>query len=166
MKLVDAARELDPIERSHFSSIMITAADGGYRARFVIHISMPHAESPKLPKGVSVSGIEHLPDIERVIDWRIPAWEQVLEVVNDPILSLPSELGKMQAVENSAVSEDGDVATSDSKKHWVIVTHGSPHSAERKEWLARIMNSAYSSGIAGILAPGTTRARSLCVSNG
>lgn len=137
--LIEVARELSDIERTSVGSIMVTPGNNGYHVQFSIEVFLPLGQDLDLPKGVSVTGFEHYPDIERLIDWRTPAWDQVLELVNDPVLSRPEEFGRMEAAEKAIVSSAGEIASSEAQKHWVIVTHGAPRSVERKEWVARRM---------------------------
>src|ERR1039457_701133 len=137
MTLIDTLRELAAHERQNVGCVMITPADGGYHARLSIDIKLPIGADPKLPLGVTLSGFERYPDIKRILDWRVSAWDQVLEVLHDPLLSQPGELGTMQAAEKATVSMHGEVAQSEAQKHWVIVTHGPPRSSERIAWIRR-----------------------------
>lgn len=142
--LLEIARGLNEIERAHVACIMVTPAEGGYfLARFSVHLFLPHGAEPELPEGVKFSGIERYADIERLISWHTPAWEQVLAVVNDPELSKPESFGRMEAAEKAIVRE-GKPSDTEAGKHWVISTHGAPRSPERMEWIGRMMASPYS----------------------
>lgn len=137
-RLIDVVREIEDLERSAIDAISITPGATGYDVRISVHLFLPASENPKLPDGCTMTGVQHWPDILRMIDWRVPAWDQVLEVVNDPELSKPENLGSMEAAER-AIVRNGAPSESESGKHWVIVTHGAPRSSERKEWIARMV---------------------------
>jgi hypothetical protein len=118
---------LDPFERQRISSIRIAPGSGGYLATISISAMLPLGESSEhLPEGIQLLGAEGYPPIERIIDWRIDPWEQILEVIHDPYLSQSSELGNMEAAE----------LLRDQGKSWIISTHGHARSAERKAWLS------------------------------
>ena len=99
--LLNAARSLGEVERSHLSSIVITPGTLCYVARFVIHIYLPAPVDPDLPESVTFHAINHVPDIERELDWQTPARDQVLQLIRDPGLARPQEFGTMKAAQKT-----------------------------------------------------------------
>lgn len=77
MNLLEAVQSLGKLERSALSSIRIERDSGGYRARFDFALKMPRPESPELPKGVELQGFSRWPEEEILLDWRMPALEQI-----------------------------------------------------------------------------------------
>jgi|SRR5579872_3698274 len=134
-RLVDVARELNGMERAHVASIVVRPGEGGYLATFSVSILLPGAEDPQLPQGVQIRAIERYPDIERMIDWRTPAWDQILELIHDPALAKPEAFGSMEAVEKMAV-RNAIAGESEADVHWIITMHGAARSEERRQWIA------------------------------
>ena len=58
LNLLEAARSLGQIQRSHFSSVMITPGTLCYIARFVIRIYMPVPVDPEMT--VTFHAIDHV----------------------------------------------------------------------------------------------------------
>jgi len=142
--LLEAAQTLNDVERAHLASIMVTCGGGGYEARFSISLYLPHATEPDLPEGVHFAGIWRYPDIYRTLEWRIPIWDQVLELICHPALTRPEEFGSMEATEKALVLPDGAASQTEADRHWIVVTHGAPRSPERREWIERLLASPYS----------------------
>lgn len=122
---------------------MITPGTLCYVARFVIHIYLPAPVDPDLPESVTFHAINHVPDIERELDWQTPARDQVLQLIHDPELARPQEFGTMKAAEKTRLDRN-NLAPDERGKHWIVTTHGKPGSAERMQWLARMIASPYS----------------------
>ena len=99
MTLLEATRSLAPAERSMLDMIRVDVGDGGYKATFSINMRLPHADNLDLPAGVELLGFVRTPDIIRILDWRIDPWEQMLELIHDPELSMAGVLGMMEACE-------------------------------------------------------------------
>ncbi len=66
----------------------------------------------------------------------MPIWDQIVQLVHDPGMSTPDNLGCMRAIEMSRDEADGTVTKREALQVWTVSTHvGSDQ--ERQEWLAR-----------------------------
>ena len=133
--LRDALCELDEFQLARISGIHIETGTGGYQIRAILNAFLPLDPGgvSELPVGVSVSGFQRWPDIELVCAWQTDIWDQILEAIRDPWLTVPDRLGTCEAVELIPANDNPD-----SGRRWDIVPHGAANSAERKEWAARV----------------------------
>lgn len=118
MRLIEAVQAMGDLERSALSSIRIERDATGYIATFSIHLKLPHAQSPDLPKGIQMLGWQGWPDQNEMLDWRIPAIEQIKELHNSGICG------------NLDWHEHGP-------DRWLIKTHAGSD-RERRDWANRL----------------------------
>lgn len=85
MRLIEAVQNMGDLERSALSAIHIERDTTGYLATFSINLKLPHTQPMDLPKGVSLRGFTRWPDQKEILDWRIPALEQIKELHNSGI---------------------------------------------------------------------------------
>ena len=141
--LLAAIQALDPFERAHISAIHIRPQQGGFHATISLHHfgAITRAEKDRIESafpGVTAGGFERHPDIERELDWRMPIWDQIVQLVRDTGMSTPDNLGCMRAIEMSRDEADGTVTKREALQVWTVSTHvGSDR--ERQEWMARCM---------------------------
>lgn len=141
--LLAAIQAQDLFIRAHISAIHIRPTKDGYHATISIHHygALPLAEKDRLEEGfpgVTAGGLQRHPDIETTLDWRVPIWEQIVQLVHDAALSALDELGCMRAIEMSRDEADGTVTKREALQVWTVSTHvGSDR--ERQEWVARCM---------------------------
>lgn len=147
--LLCAIQSLDPFVRAHISTMRITTGPEGYRVVLSINHYGPvpvetkrHMEG-KFP-GITMLGVSRHPDIEYLVDWQTPIWEQILQLIKDPEISKPEELGSMEAAERSKDEADGTVSGREAMKDWIVLTHVEPK--DRDAWVARCMKYSASIG--------------------
>lgn len=146
--LLEYVRSLDMFERDHIAAIVIDGVTGqGYKVRCSLALyrtmdpydpSEPFSTQPQ--GGVKCEGAGQAPDLEAVLTWQIPVWDQVVELVKSP--EAVCWLGTMHADECSRVM-DGKVSAVDAGRSWWIATHGRARSAERNAWYTRIRHDPW-----------------------
>lgn len=142
--LLEFARAFDPFLRLHANSVWIKPSAKGYAVS--AHLSLWRPDDPynseggfncrPLP-GIEASAISVAPPLTGVVTWRIPIWDQIVELVYDAEMSMHGNLGTMHANEESRVI-DGVVCDKDAHRFWRISTHGRARSTERMDWMRQI----------------------------
>lgn len=150
MLLAEAIQSLAKVEREHLRAISIWPERGGYAARFDFRMRLPVASESGIA-GVELSGVAAYPQIERLLDWRVPAWEQIQTAINDP--QIVAECGSANAAEWS----DG----AEKSAHWLVKFEGTknPH-AQALGQLGGLAGSRSRGGKGGGLRPGAGHPRS------
>ena len=141
--LLAAIQGLDPFLRAHIASVRITTGPSGYKAWLSIEHWGPAPLDLKTGiesqfAGIALLGGSRHPDVELTLDWRMAIWDQILQLVHDPALSRPDELGSMEAAELSKDEPDGTVSQREARKTWIVKTHNTRK--ERNDWLARCIS--------------------------
>lgn len=148
--LLAAIQAQDPFIRAHISAIHIRPAKDGYHATISIHHygAIPLAEKDRIEEqfpGVTVGGFQRHSDVETTLDWHMPIWDQIVQLVHDTAMSTPDNLGCMRAIEMSRDEADGTVTKREALQVWTVSTHvGSDR--ERQKWLARCMQYSATTG--------------------
>ena len=129
--LRDTLLALDDFQRAQITYIIVSPIPGGFGVRMSQYgMYVTGADASELPPKISVEVLSAPDDITAIIDWRTPAWEQILEVVHDPWLTQPSQLGTLVAVEGTYTPDPANAQEWDMR--WHINTHGRQNSDERK----------------------------------
>jgi hypothetical protein len=125
---------LDDFQRAQITYIIVSPIPGGFGVRMSQYgMYVTGADSSELPSGVSVEMLSAPDDITAIIDWQTPAWDQILEVVHDPWLTQPEQLGTTSAAEGTYSANHG--SCSEREMVWHMTTHGRARSAERLHWI-------------------------------